>query len=479
MKNDKKTPPALDFDYLEKVIVYQAFKDKLFFSDISEKLDIKYIQNKDYKNFYQILHSYFEKNKKLPSISELPIYCPDSNSKESLKKVLTEFKDKFTKESPYSNNKEELYSVTERYLKERGIFYVLSELADEFSTGNIQYEQAQKKMEKACNVSLLEDLGHWYYRDFNEHVKYLQEEKVIGIPTGWNWLDKEVLGGGLWPRGLTIIGGGTNTGKSLVLGQLAGWLSLSGKKVLLVTLEISKEVYASRISSQLSKIPFRDLKNQITNLGLFVQDLKNNKNPGEIIIKEYAARQVSVGGIDNLIEKIILAGFEPDVIIVDYLTLLRPVLSRGMNSYEQGKEFAEGLRGLGFKYNKHILSGCQINRSGISLTSPGLDSLAESMAIAHTADCMINIWFESEEFKELGILSAGVKKNRYGKNFGNCKLQIDYENLSLKETNNDLFDKDDPNKIEQNYYKKDLQDLQSPNTDLNDLLESLKTSSLS
>lgn len=64
--------------------------------------------------------------------------------------------------------------------------------------------------------------------------------------------------------------------------------------------------------------------------------------------------------------------------------------------------------------------------------NPGLDTVGESMGIAHTADCQISIWC-SEDDKKAGILNIGLMKNRFGPNFGQSSISIDWNTLKLTE----------------------------------------------
>ena len=52
--------------------------------------------------------------------------------------------------------------------------------------------------------------------------------------------------------------------------------------------------------------------------------------------------------------------------------------------------------------------------------------------MAATADCIFSI-FQNEEDKELGIVKMGIMKNRFGANFGNTTLRIDYDTLTVSE----------------------------------------------
>lgn len=79
-----------------------------------------------------------------------------------------------------------------------------------------------------------------------------------GIPMGFPTLD-EATGG--HSRGeLVVVVGGTGVGKSLVLGQVALNIAMTGKKVVLVTVENNKWSYMNRLYSNISQIPYWKFK---------------------------------------------------------------------------------------------------------------------------------------------------------------------------------------------------------------------------
>lgn len=64
---------------------------------------------------------------------------------------------------------------------------------------------------------------------------------------------------------------------------------------------------------------------------------------------------------------------------------------------------------------------------------PGLDSVAESIAIVNTADAIVSI-FQNEEDQELGIIRLGLMKNRFGPRGMVQTMKIDYPTLTISQT---------------------------------------------
>ena len=148
----------------------------------------------------------------------------------------------------------------------------------------------------------------------------------------------------------------------------------------------------------------------------------------KLIIKEFPPKSITVGGIRSYLESLVKAGIKPDILVIDYLGLIKA--SNGDNSYEQGKAAAEELRALSYFFNMPVVSAIQTNREGME--TPSLDTVSESLGVAFTADVVWSI-YQEEGDQELGIIKVGGIKNRLGPKFGATAMRIDYTTLSLSE----------------------------------------------
>jgi replicative DNA helicase len=157
----------------------------------------------------------------------------------------------------------------------------------------------------------------------------------------------------------------------------------------------------------------------------------------KLVIKEYPPKSITCRHIDSYVTKLIQRGFRPEVIVIDYINLIKP-MSKNLNSYESVKEVSEHLRALSFKYNLPIVTASQLKRDAFNTSNPGMEGVSESIGLANTCDVMCSIWQEDED-RELGVIHMGLIKNRFGPNFGNCAFRLKYETLTLTETNPDYF----------------------------------------
>jgi hypothetical protein len=119
-------------------------------------------------------------------------------------------------------------------------------------------------------------------------------------------------------------------------------------------------MYAKRISSQISQIPHGDLKVFSVELKEQVEHIKKQLD-SKLIIKEYPPKTITVRQIDGFISKLQHQGFKPDVVVIDYVNLIKPT-TKNVNSYESVKEVCEQLRALTFKYGIPFVTASQLNR---------------------------------------------------------------------------------------------------------------------
>ena len=426
--------PKLDLDYFENIILLNALSDQEYLASIVNYLDPALFVDKSIARVITGINQFFTQRGSVPTLTEIKARMTSDEDRKALADVKSKLSQLET-----SFNKDELVINTERFLKERFIYKTILNVADKFSEDSFRIEDALQEFEQAYNITLSENLGHWYFEDIEKHVKELVAT-YKPIPTGWKFFDDKCEGG-LFPKTLVVFAGQVNVGKSIVLGNVAANMVLANKNVLLVTLEMSEFMYAKRISTQLTQIPHNDLKSYTNELKESLEGIKKNLN-SRLIIKEYPPKTVTVRQIDAFITKLKHKGFVPDIIVIDYVNLIHPI-AKNLNSYESVKEICEHLRAFSFKHGLPVVSATQLNRGSFNTASPGMEGISESIGLAATCDVICSLWQEPED-RELGIINMGMQKNRFGPNYGSGAFRCNYHTLTLKETNPDYFEEDSP-----------------------------------
>jgi len=423
MNNNKL---SLDLDFFETVVMYNALFSTNYLEAIIDYAEPVYFKNKDIKILFDVLVTYYRNTGSIPNTTELKSHLVTEEQKNALRSTVLSFKAIDTK-----YNFEQLISNTQQFLRERAVYYTLQKTNYDIQSNSIDTSRILESFEKACSISLVDNIGFDYLENVDQHCKDLLEVFKC-IPTGWRWLD-EKLGGGLLASGraLYVFCGATNVGKSIFLGNVATSILKQGKTVLLISLEMSEAVYTKRISTQLSQIPIADITTHVESLRAFLHEYKEDNKKSKLIVKEFPPKSVTVNYIKAYVGKLVKKGIKPDVIIIDYVNLLGANDPKA-NSYESIKQITEGLRALSYTFECPVVSATQINRSGYDTAKPGLETTSESMGLSHTVDAQFSIWTEEGD-NELGIIHLGIMKNRFGPRDVATTLEIDYPTLTLTE----------------------------------------------
>lgn len=415
----------LDLDYYEQVIVYKSLTNERFLAQIVDHVKPEYFNDKNIKTVFSLIKNFYVKRQSIPTVTELKSYLTNDDLKESFKSVVKNFSN-----IDKNFNDDELTYNTERFLKERSIYNTMLSVAEDVSKGKVDTSYILDSFEKSCNVNLKSDIGLDLLNDIDKVVDDLNVDQPT-ISSGWKWLDDKIDGGFLENgRALYVFAGESNVGKSIFLGNIACSIASQGKTVLVISLEMSEMIYARRLSSNITSIPMRLLKDSSQSLSNQIKNYHTNNPNSNILIKEFPPSTVTPQNIQGYITELKNRGIKVDAVVLDYLNLLKSPL--GDNSYERVKHVAEGVRALSYVFECPFISATQLNRSGYDEENPGLDTISESIGMAATADCIFSI-FQDDEDKELGIVKMGMMKNRYGSNYGFTPLRINYDTLTIIE----------------------------------------------
>jgi replicative DNA helicase len=228
-------------------------------------------------------------------------------------------------------------------------------------------------------------------------------------------------------------------GKSLYLVNQSVVALTENRKVLYISLEMSEDKIAQRIDSVITLVPNSKLK-EPSYREMFKQRLaifKTKFNDAKLIIKEFPTGQLTVNDIRALLVQLKLYyNFKPDVIMVDYLELLRP--NRAIDAEYQAQErIAQELRGLAVENNCLVWTATQTNRNGKKVNLITDAELGDSYGKIRPVDWAISLNQTSEEYDK-GYMRAWVVKARDSKQHYLIPVAVNYSNLMMEETTQPL-----------------------------------------
>jgi len=327
---------------------------------------------------------------------------------------------------------EEFESFTKRQELERAIL----KSADLLEKG--EFDPVEKLIKDAVQISLQRDMGTDYFADPKERLnRYFNQGGQVS--TGWPQLDR-IMYGGMSRGELNIFAGGSGSGKSLVMMNIAlNWLQ-QGLSGVYITLELSEELTSLRTDAMLTSMGTKDIRKDIDNTTLKVK--MYGKKAGQYRVKSLPA-QSNVNDIRAYLKEVqIQTGIKVDFVMIDYLDLVMPV-SVKVNPNDQfikDKYVAEELRNLAKELGMLMVTASQLNRSAVEEIEFDHSHIAGGISKINTADYVFGI-FTSRSMRERGKYQIQCMKSRSSTGVGQ-KIDLEYniETMRISDSNPDEND---------------------------------------
>lgn len=412
------TNVKLNLDYFENVILFKLLSDNRYAGLVIDKLKPTYFNNNDNKNIFILINNYYKDKEKIPNISEIKQYLSNDKLEKSFLTVVNNIK-KLDK----NINESEIISNTEKFIKDRGIFEIIWNVA---KSEIIDADIISEKVQEICNISLVSDIGLNLFKDIDIVIDELKSPQQR-ISTGWKWLD-DITKGGFKKNGneLWVFYGQPNIGKSIVLGNVSDNLAKQNLNVLLITLEMNEIDYAERLLNKITQLKTEEL---LKDVDKFKQLVEHNKQ-GNIFIKEFATASITPQFIRGYTEQLIKTGIKIDAIVIDYIDLICWNDSN-IAEHIKKKKIAEHLRGTSKILKMPIITADQLNREGYD-EEPDMSQAQGSTGNNMTADVIIGIYRTDDDI-ELGLMHFNVPKNRIGPKDITKVTKIDFNTLTIYE----------------------------------------------
>ena len=419
-------------DNTKKGCLYLLKHDLEFFSEIIPLLKPEFFDFPAYKNVFLGVRDYYEKYRKIPSDTALADFITTNVSGADVEGIdyentLAEIN---TFDKSCLGDREFILDTVEEFARQRAMESAIRKaVAILNKEGDIG--QVEELVKTALLVNRNVDVGQDYFTDIVDRIaRSYQETNKDRIATVFNTHNRN-LDGGLSRKELGMVVAPPGVGKSLYLVNQGATNLLHGKNVLYVSLEMSEDKIAGRFDSVITEI--RNLKTSLGQLRLKerLAEVKG-KTQGSLIIKEFPTGACNVNQLRSLLVQLKLhKNFTPDVLIVDYLELLRP--NRIIDSeYQAQQRIAEELRGLGVEYNCLIWTASQTNRQARRVPIITDAELGDSYGKIRPADWVISLNQTQEEYDE-GAMRVYVMKARDSKQHYLVNVAIDYSTLQMRE----------------------------------------------
>ena len=260
--------------------------------------------------------------------------------------------------------------------------------------------------EVARNTNVLEDTRE-VFQEAARRAEAANNIGLAGVDTGFATVNDRT--GGVHPGDLWITAARLGGGKTWLLTKMATEAVVSGKRVVFVSLEQTKAQITFRLHTMLANRFGYSLKNRElmsgVNLDLnyyrgFLADLPSRVN-GEFYVLDPSRGRVNPYTLSSIIERL-----EPDIVFVDYITLMQ----KESDEWQGVAKLSAECKEVALTHHTPIVAAAQINRLGEGgKKPPGVDKLAQSDSIGQDADVVITMRKFSNKARQLLLA-----KNRSG-----------------------------------------------------------------
>ena len=378
-------------------VITALFTDRLFLQQISDILIPTYFESDANNWIVTKILEYNKEYKAPPTLEVMKVKIEDVDHDVLKQQIIDHLKDawKFVEATDLEFIKQQALD----FCKNQEIKKAILSSVELLKHG--KYEDIKSKIDDALKAGGDKDIGHDYMTSIEErYTEAVRDTKE----TPWEVIN-ELTDGGLGKGELGVFVAPAGIGKSWGLINIGANAIKKGQTVLHYTLELNEAYVGLRYDSVVTGIANQNLKHYQSQVK---EDLE--KLDGELIIKYYPTKTVSVLGLRGHIEKCIMQGKKPDVVIVDYADLLR---GHGQEKRHELEGIYEDLRGLAGEYEIPVWTASQANRSALEEDVIGAEKIAESYGKVMVADFVISLSRKVQD-KLAGTGRWHVIKNRFG-----------------------------------------------------------------
>ena len=301
--------------------------------------------------------------------------------------------------------------IHEMYLR-RELILISDTLSNDTLNANTQEQNAEKIIE-STEKSLfdLAERGTFSqsFLRFNQALDQTIEmatqamqndQGIVGVPTGLSDLDEKL--GGLHKSDLIILAGRPSMGKTALATNIAynaaqHILKREEKSsIAFFSLEMSSEQLSTRILSEQARIRSDDIRRgKVTEeeINRYIETSRNIYNL-PLFIDETPA--ITIATLSNRARRIKRL-FGLNLIVVDYIQLMRSSSNKNEGRVQEISEITQGLKALAKELSVPVLALSQLSRAVEQRDDkkPQLSDLRESGSIEQDADVVMFVYRES------------------------------------------------------------------------------------
>jgi replicative DNA helicase len=397
-------------------VLSSLLKHKEFLQNIHDILEEEYFDNPAHKWIVEEILKYHYKYHTTPSLDALQVEVKKIDNEVLKVSVIEQLKEAYK-----ASNEDQEYVEQEfaNFCKNQQLKKALLSSVDLLEKG--QYDDIRYLIDSALKAGMEKNLGHEYEKD--TETRYRAEDRNP-IPTPWPHVN-ELLQGGLGSGDVGIIFGNPGGGKSWMLTALGAMPVSLGYTVAHYTLELSEGYMGRRYDATFTGLKVQELGLHRAEVNEMVEKLK-----GKLIIKEFSMGKASIASIESHIQKMTDLGTRPDLVIIDYVDLLKSK-RKSIDRKDEIDDIYISTKALARDLKLPIWTVSQVNRAGAKDDVIEGDKAAGSYNKIMIADFAMSLSRKRLD-KMNGTGRCHVMKNRYGGDGMTYPVKINTENGNIE-----------------------------------------------
>lgn len=356
-------------------------RDKRFLQAHRQVIKPQYFDNPIFLSLCKKVLNYYDRYRAVPSMVVLSDLVGTDRAADDLEMLIDRLFEVDLDDAEYIKSKTLHFARNQAVIRAQFKIEELRKVGD--------FEGIKTAVDKAVLVGTEhEDMGHDFFRDTDVLCEFLSDDgrRELRLPTLIAELD-DVIGGGISTGELNVMMAPPNEGKSIWLTNMTYSGMFQKKNVLFVSVEMNDLKISKRLASRMTGIPINELQDHIDDLPGLLEE--HSKVCGKLKVKRYPS--ASVEDIRTLIINLQQTeGFVTEVLVVDYLDILRPK-NRGADAYQAQGEIAKDLRALAAEFNLYLWTATQANRNSVGKDRLGMNDKADSWLVMADSDIVLGL----------------------------------------------------------------------------------------
>ena len=379
-------------------VLNSLLTNKKFTLNIRDVILPSFFENQAHQWIVKEALQYFDEYHSTPTIDFLKIEVKKIDNDVLKTAIVDQLKEIYTLINEDQEYVEQEFS---NFCKNQSLKSALLKSVDLLQDG--MFDDIRFTIDNALKAGQDKNIGHEYVKEVE--ARYKEEDRQV-IPTPWTIINDKLMGG-LGGGDFGLIFGSPGGGKSWTMVALGAHAVKLGLNVVHYTLELSEGYVGKRYDAYFVNEPVNTVHLKQDKVKQYIDDLK-----GTLTIKEYAPGNASISTIEGHIQKMTDLGYAPDLVIIDYVDLLKSNTNvkdekeKLDNTYVSTKALARTL-------NIPVWSVSQVNRAGArDDVIEGVKAAGSYNKIMITDFCMSLSRLPQDKINGTGRFF--LMKNRYG-----------------------------------------------------------------